>query len=149
MRSILFFSVICATACMGMAGCPPTPPNPPTPDSGMSDVSPPPPPVPTADSAPTPPPPAPTVDAAPPAPMVDSGPPPSTDPCVNACTQMNSVGCAQQADCGKVLGLVNANRTNRNPKTGNALTCSDLVSVKSSADVTANGWTCGGASKKH
>jgi hypothetical protein len=62
---------------------------------------------------------------------------------------MNAVGCVQQADCVKVLGLVQSNRTNRNPKTGNALTCSGLVSVKSSADVTANGWTCGGASKKH
>jgi len=62
---------------------------------------------------------------------------------------MNAMGCAQQADCGKVLGLVSSGRTNRNPKTGNPLSCTDLLGVKSAADVTANGWTCGSSSKKH
>lgn len=143
MRTILIFSAICACATLGMAGCPPTPPTPPVVDAG-ADAPLPPPPVPTADSAPTP---TPPVDAAPPPPVVDASPPPSTDPCTNACNQMNSVGCAQQADCAKVLGLVQANRTNRNPKTSNALTCNDLLAVKSAADVTANGWSCGGAAK--
>ena len=139
MRSVVLLSVICGVASMGMAGCPPQPPGPPVVDSGVSDVAPPPPPPPPVmDSSP----PVPTADSAPlPPPVVDAAPP-STDPCVNACTQMNSVGCGQQADCAKVLGLVQANRTNRNLKNGKPLTCNDLLGVKSSADVKAIGWNC-------
>jgi hypothetical protein len=147
MRSFVLFSAVCAFATLGMAGCPPTPPTPPGPDAGLDTAPPPPPPTPTMDSAPTP---IPPVDAAP-APVVDSGPtppPPSTDPCVNACNQMNAVGCPQQADCAKVLANVQALRTNQNPAKKNApLQCSDLVGVKSSADVKANGWACGATKK--
>jgi len=61
---------------------------------------------------------------------------------------MITAGCGQSSDCTKVLGLVQSNRISRNPKTGNPLSCNDLVGVKSSADVTANGWTCVVSNKK-
>ncbi len=141
--AIPLLGLFLAVSTLGMAGCPPTPPNPPAPDGGPDGS--PPPPVPTMDSAPTP---TPAVDAAPaPTPAQDAAPPAPTDPCAKACAQMAAMGCAQQADCAKVLSLAQANRVIRNPKTQQGLTCNDLLGAKTSADVQAMGWNCGGASK--
>ena len=131
MRAIVpFLAIALSVATMGMAGCPTPTPTPPSIDAGLDAA-----PVPTpVDVGPVP---VPTADSAP-APV----PVPPVDPCTQACSTMTALGCTQAADCPKVLGLVNSNRTNRNPKTGNALTCTDLVGVKSAADVAANGWAC-------
>ncbi len=138
MRTALIATTLFGLSFVGMAGCPPQPAPTPSTDASVIDAAPTPPPA-VVDASPAPIP-TPAADSAPP-------PPPSTDPCVNACNQMNTVGCTQQPDCAKVLNLVQANRTNRNPKTKNSLTCADLVKVTSSADVKANGWNCAPGSK--
>jgi hypothetical protein len=83
-----------------------------------------------------------SLDATPkPTPVVDAAPP-ATDSCTQACAKMMAMGCAQSADCAKVLELVQTNKIIRNPKTTNALTCNDLLKAGTSTDVTANGWNC-------
>jgi hypothetical protein len=140
MRTLMpVLAVVFAMSTLGMAGCPNPGPNPPGPGDASADGT-----VSTMDSAPTP---TPTVDAAPPPPVVDAAPPPPGDPCGLACSQMNDMGCPQAADCTKVLGLAQANRIIRNPKTGQVLTCADLVAAKTPADVKANGWNCNAPAK--
>lgn len=128
MRKLILALPLFVLPLVGLVGCPNPQPVPPTPD---------------ADAAPSPP--TPSADSAPNPVVVDASPP--ADPCTQACATMNAVGCAQQPDCAKVLSLTQNNRISRNPKTGNALNCNDLVGVKSPADVTANGWNCGSAAK--
>jgi len=126
MRITLPLMVLVGVGALG-AGCPPNPTPTPGTDASAADVAPP---------TPTP-----GMDSAPP-PVVDASPPPPSNVCAQACAAMVAAGCAQAADCANVLSLVAANRTNRNPKTGNALACADLTGVKSAADVQANGWAC-------
>ena len=84
-----------------------------------------------------------TVDVKPkPTPTPTPVPTPVNDSCAQACTKMIAVGCAQMSNCAGVLDLVQANRIIRNPKTSNALSCNDLLSVTSSSDVASNGWNC-------
>jgi len=64
--------------------------------------------------------------------------------CTQACAAMTAAGCVVQTACACTLANVEAHRLIANPSnSGNPLTCADLVSVKTSADVTARGWSCG------
>lgn len=67
--------------------------------------------------------------------------------CINACKAMILVGCVELCSCPTVLANTEAHRMRPNPANGNLpLTCNDLLTVKTAADVVARGWSCGGAS---
>lgn len=124
--------VACLLCLLLLVGCPPSPVPPPVPPDATDSAVPVDAPVTIVDS------PSPVVDA--PLPPADA-----SNKCAAACAAMKAAGCTEGAalSCIGRMQTISDKRLNPNPSKHNLpVTCDDLASVKTPADVRANGEPC-------